>query len=77
MTVGDGSASLVVDPPFVEGLVGPNEEALLGGWSFGKGIRHVGAKDEQVLGCRDGVKEARTGLVNTIGLRLGKDTNHT
>ena len=45
MTVGDGSAFLVMDPPIVEGLVGANIEALLGGWSFGEGIRHVGAKD--------------------------------
>ena len=45
MTVGDGRASLVLDPPFVEGLVGANKEALLGGWGFGKGIRHVDAKD--------------------------------
>ena len=37
VTVGDGRLSLVLDPPFVEGLVGADEKALLGGWGFGKG----------------------------------------
>ena len=38
VTVGDGRASLVLDPPFVKGLVGTNEEALLGWRGFDKGV---------------------------------------
>ena len=38
VTVWDGRASLVVDPPFVECLVRADEEALLRWWGFGKCI---------------------------------------
>ena len=77
VTVRDGRASFVLDPPFVKCLIRMNEEALLGWWGFGKGVGHVSAKDQQVFGCRDGIKETRTGLVDTICIHFGKYTNHT
>jgi hypothetical protein len=38
VTIRDGRASLVLDPPFVKGLVRANEEALLGWRGFDKGV---------------------------------------
>jgi hypothetical protein len=46
--VGDGRASLVLDPPFVKCLIRANEEALLGWRGFGRGIEHISATDQQV-----------------------------
>ncbi len=38
VTIKDGRASLVLDPPFVKCLIRANEEALLGWQGFGKGV---------------------------------------
>ena len=40
------------------------------GWGFGKHIRNVSAKNEEVLTSQDRIEETGAGLVDAVGVRL-------
>ncbi len=47
-----------VFPPFVESMVGADEEALLGWGGFGECIADIGPKNQQVFGCQDSIEKS-------------------
>ncbi len=63
-------STLVLDPPLIEGMVWLNEKALFGRRGLCKRVADIRAKNEEVLGSSDGVKEMRACLVGTICIDL-------
>ncbi len=66
----NGWPFLVVIPPFVEGAVGADEEALLWWWCFCKGIGDVSTVDQEILRGGNCVEHASTSLINAIRICL-------
>ncbi len=65
----------VVLPPFVEGSVRANEEALFRRWCFSECIADVRTKNKEVFRGRDSVEEAGAGLVDAVSVDFVKDFN--
>ena len=63
----------MVFPPFVKGPVGAYVEALFGRRCFGKGVADVGAIDKKIFAGGNDIKEARAGLVHTVGIGFVED----
>jgi len=63
----------MVDPPFVKGPVGFNEEWLLRWWGFCKCIGDVGTKNKEVFCGSNGIEQTRASLLDAVGIHLGKD----
>ena len=71
----DWVAFEVIDPPFLECLIGADKEGLFRRWGFGKCIRDVSAKNYHILHGRDSIEEAGACLLDTVGVRFRKNTN--
>ncbi len=66
----DGRSTFVLFPPFVKGPVGAPVEALFWRRCLSKGVTDVGTVDKEIFGSGNGIKEARAGLVDTVGIGL-------
>jgi hypothetical protein len=67
--------STLGDPPIFESLVWADVETLRRGRSLSESVRYVRAEDEEVLDSRSGIEDPRSGLVQTVGMYVVKNTN--
>ncbi len=65
----------MVLPPFVEGSVRADEEALFRRWCFSEFVADVRTKNKEVFRGQDSVEEAGAGLVNAVSVDFVKDFN--
>ncbi len=71
----DGWLVLVLSPPFIEGMVGADEEALFRWWGFREGIGDIGAVDQEIFGGSDSIEHSSASLVDAVCICLRKGSN--
>ena len=67
----------VIHPPFMEGMVRADADALFRRRCISKGITDLSAMDNFVLGSANSIEETRTGVVNTVGINVIQDADLT
>ncbi len=65
----------MLSPPFIEGTVGADEEALFRWWGFPKGIGDIGAVDQEIFGGSNSIEHSSASLVDAACICLRKDLN--
>jgi hypothetical protein len=73
LTRDERGLSFMLSPPFVERAIGADIKALFRGWCFRESIADVRAIYDQIFCGANGVKEARTGLVDAVGVDFIQD----
>ncbi len=71
----DGWSILVLSPPFIEGTVGVDEEALFRWWGFRKDIGDIGTVDQEIFSGSNSTEHSSTSLVDAVCICLRKDSN--
>jgi hypothetical protein len=71
----DGWSVLVLSPPFIEGMVGADEEALFRWWGFHEGIGDIGTVDQEIFSGSNSIEHSSASLVDAVCICLCKDSN--
>jgi len=66
MTVRNGRALLVINPPVKKRLVGDDVKALFWRRSFSKSVGNVSPKYQQIFSSQNRVKDSASRLVHTV-----------
>ncbi len=64
-----------MSPPFIEGTVRADEEALFRWWGFRKGIGDIGTVDQEIFGGSNSIEHSSASLVDAVCICLRKDSN--